>query len=152
MKEFLVVCFVEKNLPKEFLSGFWPLHVTIVRPFTTELSAIELTDIVQQVATQYSPLTLRAKSREMFGGRHRDIPVTELEKIPEIQQLHEDLLARFGSRIHFKPPQHDFRPHVTDQKSGQIAVGDEVHLNTLSLIEEEGNRRVIIETSSFNLQ
>lgn len=52
--------------------------------------------------------------------------------------------------IEFRTPQYKvYRPHATDQVIGEISVGEEVTINSVSLIELGSDERQVLCTINF---
>lgn len=146
MKEFLIVSFLKENLPTTFNKRDWPLHVTIVRPFFSEKSSEEVGAVVRDVCSEILSLTLVGKSKEMLGPDN-NISVTEVESTVELGSLRNNIIKKIEPFITFKPPLYStFRPHVTDQRTGSIAIGEKFTIRSLSLVEEHGTERAIVDT------
>lgn len=149
MSSYLVVSFLEKNPPSVFQKSHWPLHATIVRPFSSSKTAEEIIDALKILSKQTNQLRTVGKSREMFGPEN-DISVTELEKTPELQIFHEKTLEAIGP-INFTSFEYpDFRPHVSDHAAGTIAPGEEVIFHSLSLVEVFTEERKILYTGELD--
>ena len=130
-----------------FSSSDFPVHVTIVRPFLSGIDEKEIIKKMKITSSKNKPMKTSGKSKEMFGPQN-NVFVTELENTPEIQKLHNDSLDDLGDSINFELPQYNsnFRPHVTDQKTGKISVGEEIFINSISLLRFYENKCHIIDT------
>lgn len=149
MSKYVIVSFVEPEFPQTFSHADWPLHVTVLRPFSTNLSDDELVEKLQDVCARHSPITTEAKSKELFGPEN-DVSVTELVNTSELQTLHEEISRIFGSDIEFTaPPYPNYRPHVTDNNGKSIQVGDTVSLTTISLVALGQDDRTVLVTTSL---
>lgn len=143
MRNYVIVCFLSRNPPLEFPSKEWPLHVTILRPFTSTCSPEEFGRMLEPICAQTPALTLTAKAEELFGPDN-DVQVTELELTSELEMFQCQVLEACESRITFKLPAFpNFRPHLTVQQEGRVNVGDTVVLNSLSLVEQGQPYRVV---------
>src|SRR4029453_16979842 len=73
----------------EFTVADWPLHVTLVEPFPTDLSAdavAQLLDGVDGIAPSAHAIHVTAGEEAMFG-RRRDVPVTLVHDGGELAAL-----------------------------------------------------------------
>ncbi len=130
-------------LPGEFPAGDWPLHVTIVPPFETELSVEEVAALVPRVA----PIPVVGGGHERFGARGT-VPVTVLHESAPLTELHValvDALEAAGIALHDQRHLRDgYRAHVTDQRTGRLHPGEHALLTELSVVARapHGLRRV----------
>ncbi|MGN6425911.1 2'-5' RNA ligase family protein [uncultured Leifsonia sp.] len=117
-----------------FSGGDWPLHVTIVPPFETELDAPAVAALLPR-----SPAVRVVAGERAAFGRHRDIPVTLLHPSPALLALHRDAvraLEAAGARIHDRHHILDgYRPHATRQRRAALDPGDHDTLTELALVE-----------------
>jgi 2'-5' RNA ligase len=129
--------------PAEFPSGDWPLHVTLVPPFETELDAEGVAALIPRVP----PIPVTGAAHERFGA-HRTVPVTVLRHSPPLLALHTavvEALEREGVTVRDQRHIRDgYRPHVTDQRTGRLHPGERTLLTELSVVARapHGLRRV----------
>ena len=148
MSPYLIVSFLKRNHPSVFQKSDWPLHVTIVRPFSSSKAPEEIIKSLTTLCAKTSQLKTIGKSREMFGPEN-DIHVTELEKTPELQALHEKAIKAIEP-IEFTSFEYpNFRPHITDQGNGSFVVDQEVILTSLSLVKISGHEREVLHTATL---
>lgn len=151
MNNYVIVSFLQKGFPQKFLQPNWPLHVTVVRPFFSNKSGIEFIHALTTISSQIKPIYTLGKSREMFGP-NSDVSVTELENTPALQSLHDQVMSTSGAWMQFCTPQYKtYRPHVTDQVTGGISVGEEVTIDSVSLIELGSDERHVLGTVNFKV-
>lgn len=149
MARFVVVLpLVPLEAGDEFTVAEWPLHVTLVEPFSTELPAATVAGALARVAAGATMIHAAAGADAMFG-RRRDVPVTLVREGGELSALRERALAALGMvGVDLGRPRPDFRPHVTHKDHGRLRFGDRVALECLALIDmrpPEGShhRRVV---------
>ncbi len=121
----------------EFTVADWPLHVTLVEPFLTELNATEVATAVARVAETTAPVHARAGEEAMFG-RRRDVPVTLVRDGGELAVLRArtlDALRDVGIDLDRIRARNDFRPHVTRKQHGHLAPGSPVALDSLAIVD-----------------
>jgi 2'-5' RNA ligase len=121
----------------EFTVADWPLHVTLVEPFATELTAEAVAHVLGPVASGAHVVTAAAGDEAMFG-RRRDVPVTLVRDHGELEALRMRALEAIriaGVHIAVDPSRKEFRPHVTRKQHGRLRPGDRVVLDTLALID-----------------
>lgn len=134
----------------EFTVADWPLHVTLVEPFQTDLSADDLArrlGRVEGIGDGAAAIRAAAGEEAMFG-RRRDVPVTLVRDDGELAALRGRALEALGAAGVEPRARLDFRPHVTRKRHGQLRTGDRVVLDTVALIDmrpPEGahHRRVV---------
>ncbi len=149
MARFVVVLpLVPLTAGDEFTVADWPLHVTLVEPFSTELPAAEVAGALAPIVTGATAIRAAAGADAMFG-RRRDVPVTLVRDGGELATLREAALAALGTTgADLGRSRLEFRPHVTHKRHGRLRVGDRVELECLALIDmrpPEGahHRRVV---------
>jgi hypothetical protein len=151
MNQYVIVSFLQKEFPQKFLQPGWPLHITIVRPFFSNKSGEEFIQALITICSQIKPMHTLGKSREMFGP-NSNVPVTELENIPALQSLHDQIMSELRAWMEFRTPQYKtYRPHATDQATGGISVGEEVEIDSISLVELGSEERQVLSTINFQL-
>ncbi|MEA2701451.1 MAG: hypothetical protein QOE22_160 [Candidatus Parcubacteria bacterium] len=148
MRKFVITSLLEDS-PAVFRQSDWRPHVTIVRPFTTDLPIAQLAERIDHICAQFPKIPITGKSKE-FLGPQKEIPVTELESSPILQRLHEEVMQEFGPFV--IPESHvlSFRPHVTDLHSGMFGVGEEAIIGSVSIVEMVDDERRILHTSPLH--
>jgi hypothetical protein len=132
----------------EFTVADWPLHVTLVEPFATDLDAAVVAGILGGVLGGAGAVRATAGDEAMFG-RRRDVPVTLLVDGGRLAALRDLVLAALGrAGVDVARSLLEFRPHVTHKHHGRLRTGERVDLRTVALIDmrpPEGahHRRVI---------
>ncbi|HEY8108565.1 MAG TPA: 2'-5' RNA ligase family protein [Patescibacteria group bacterium] len=137
MNKYLVVHFLDSLSEGErFESSAWPLHLTLIPPFSTNAERSDLEQFLRTVS-QRRPIDLKVSGKSLFGVR-QDIPVMEVVLLPELRDLHEAVVnaleeqdVRHGSPAHIRE---GFRPHVTIQKSGTAEPGQTVRMDAITLV------------------
>lgn len=132
----------------EFTVAAWPLHVTLVEPFSTELDVDHVADAVRSATDGAHGVRATAGDEAMFG-RRRDVPVTLVRDGGELGVLRARAIDSLRSAgIDVGHVRSDFRPHVTRKHHGRLEPGDRVTLDTVAVIDmrpPEGShhRRVV---------
>jgi hypothetical protein len=141
----------EVSLGLEFRADAWPLHLTLVPPFTTRPPLQRVTDILDIACRGIPPASARAGRRALFG-RRRDVPVVTLDPEPGLHLLHVALLdALEPFMVQGGDPRHvrdGYRPHVTVQHGRGIEPGASVMVDRVALVdrrpdERAGLRRIV---------
>lgn len=124
----------------EFRADAWPLHVTLVPPFTTAAAASHVESVVERVCRDFSPVDARVLAEELFG-RHKDVPVVTLEPNSTLHDLHVRLLdALEPVVVGGTESQHvrsGFRPHVTERAGAVPSPGSLVRLSRVAVVERD---------------
>lgn len=130
-----------------FPAGDWPLHVTIVPPFATDLDAEAVAGLLPRVPR----IPLVASGHARFGSRRR-VDVTLFEPSEALLAAHGaavDALEAAGVRIPDQKHLRDgYRPHATVQRTGSLRPGDRVTVDAFTLVDRapaglRGARRII---------
>jgi len=121
----------------EFTVAQWPLHVTLVEPFPTSLTADEVADVLAGVdGIGHDARAIRAGAgEEAMFGRRRDVPVTLVVDGGELAALRTRTLEALRDAGIDVQPRLDFRPHVTRKHHGRLRSGDRILLETVALID-----------------
>ena len=121
-----------------FQAKDWPLHVTLLPPFTVDIEPDVLCAELAHVAELNRPVTTNIIGKDLFG-RHGTVPVKTMDKPDGLQQLHDGLakLATDLGATHVDPRHlgEGYRPHVSDKHHGQADVGQTVHIDNFSLVQ-----------------
>ncbi|MDQ0895329.1 2'-5' RNA ligase family protein [Agromyces ramosus] len=119
----------------EFTVADWPLHVTLVEPFQTDLPAAAVADVVGRVSGDAQPVRASGGEEAMFG-RRRDVPVTLVRERGALGLLRERALAALGEAgVDLGRVRPDFRPHVTRKHNRQLRPGEPIVLETVALVD-----------------
>ncbi|MCB9820833.1 2'-5' RNA ligase family protein [Candidatus Nomurabacteria bacterium] len=147
MSRYVIVSFLEKaTLGITFSKSEWLLHLTILRPFFSDNEDGYLIGILKDSLLEKQKVTSTGKVKEMFGP-NKDVAVTELEHNTRIQDLHDSIESAFKPFIRFESEQYPtYRPHVTNQGSRGIVVGEEVVINSVSLVKIDNDSRQVLAT------
>lgn len=116
----------------------WPLHVTVVPPFHTDSTPVDVAAAVTRAASTQTALTAVAGDDEMFGRRD-DVPVTVVAANEELSGLHRRLvdalrpLAALPDEPAFTG--RGFRAHVTMKQNRRVHEGDTLLLCQIALVD-----------------
>jgi hypothetical protein len=132
----------------------WPLHVTLSDVFAINHSETYIEDKLRRLLINMSCVDTRATDNVTLGSTD----VTLLDRNEDLVILHTnlvDLLLANGAL--FNTPEfikEGFLPHCTLQKSRKLNIGDEVQINSLSLIDmfPDKNWQLRKVTCTFKLQ
>jgi hypothetical protein len=136
------------NVGDGFSMSAWPLHVTIVSNFSSELVPAAVGALLTP-APQAMDVVVGGEA--MFGARE-NVRVALVEHSNTLHAAHRDLVDRVrSSGAEFDNPEYlddGYRPHVTATKRGRAQIGDRLHLTQLALVDMQpfgagGLRRVV---------
>lgn len=140
----------------EFSMRDWPLHVTLSPRFSVDLEQPGILDALQHVARNHGAIKTVVKNDEHFGQDAR-VHVAMAERTEKLIELHNqllDVLEVFGAD--FDEPMYSrdgYRPHVTVQRSGRVHKGDELVIDSMSLVDmfvgQDIKQRAIMKTFQF---
>ena len=134
-----------------FSVSAWPLHVTIVPTFESDLAATEVGERLAEAASGAQVIDAIVGGDDLFGSR-ANVPVALIEPSPDLTVLHRRMLARMlAVGAIFDSPDYigdGYRPHVSVTKRARPGAGDRIQLAQLALVDmqpvgEKGHRRVV---------
>ncbi|MDB5244374.1 MAG: 2-5 ligase family protein [Parcubacteria group bacterium] len=149
MRKFVIVSLLTKDCPTTFQKTDWPLHLTLARPFLSPDSNEELIQKVTLACANQTPLVTRGVSRALFDRYQRKIAATEVEHTPELLRLHTQIRDAIGPVQAVGESYDTFRPHVSDQAAEAIEVGQIITLDSVSLVEMDGNNRYVFHIADL---
>ena len=144
-----LVCVFVSEPPLEFKD--WPLHVTVVPWFRTDLTSAELADELQSRLSGYKGFQAVMGDEAAFG-HHKTVnlvaqptPLIEIEEQVRtaLKQHHAWLVDETTKRGR------EYRPHVTAQKTGRLYRGDCFVVNKLYIIEQKGGLKKIVDLTNL---
>jgi 2'-5' RNA ligase len=116
----------------------WPLHVTVVPPFSTHATIDDLARAIAETTAGVPTFRVSAGPDALFGRRH-DVPVTLVEDHPRLTDLHHALQAALhplavpsSDRAFLPGP---YRPHVTMKGERRASEGDLLTLSQVALVD-----------------
>ncbi|WP_448809280.1 2'-5' RNA ligase family protein [Agromyces bauzanensis] len=135
MARFVVVLPLVPLTPGDtFTVAQWPLHVTLVEPFETELDGDDLGAVLAPVAAGAQPIRADVGADAMFGPR-RDILVSLVHDRGDLAVLRSAATAALRERgIDLGHTRVDYRPHVTAKRHGRVHEGERLDLTTVALV------------------
>ncbi|MBF0673039.1 MAG: 2'-5' RNA ligase family protein [Salinibacterium sp.] len=111
----------------------WPLHITVVPPFTARVSLAEIVRLVHSVAHDEKPFTVTVGDEALFGRDH-DVPVNLIvheERLFGLQHKLTDALVEAGPGV----PRHPFSPHITMKDHARAYAGDSHLIDRLAVVD-----------------
>ncbi|MCU1551560.1 MAG: hypothetical protein JWR36_2120 [Glaciihabitans sp.] len=134
-----------------FTVSAWPLHVTIVPTFDSQLDAKDVGQQLAAAASGTRAIDIVVGGEAMFGT-NANVSVALVRTSPELTLLHSRLLSGMVSiGASFNSPEYvggGYRPHITATKRSGAAADDQLHLTQIALVDMEpfgdaGHRRVV---------
>ncbi|HET8670664.1 MAG TPA: 2'-5' RNA ligase family protein, partial [Candidatus Saccharimonadales bacterium] len=139
MQKYVIVKFLEPVADTtEFDAKHWPLHVTLASNFVVDRKAVHLFDKLAELASSENSVTTTASDNDYFG-LHKHVHVTTLTMTPELQTLHNRMIALLKSLgATFDEPQYQeegYRAHATVQADKRLHKGDAVTVDELTVVD-----------------
>jgi hypothetical protein len=152
MRNLIFVAFVEPVTDGlVFLRTDWPLHITLVRFDAGSPVGADPTERVAALADAPARTALGAGltvGEDAGFGRNGSVPVSLIQPQPDLQALHEQLVAAVGNvGGTILTPAHTlsgYRPHVSHHGAKRLNPGDAVVLDRIALVDmaPDGDRTV----------
>jgi 2'-5' RNA ligase len=147
-----LVCALVEPLPLGASFKDWPLHITIVPWFRTDVPSDSLASEMSAALKDIDPFEVVMDGTAKFGrGKTVNLaqlptPLTEVEtRVRQILKLHQAWLVDETTK-HQRP----FRPHVTAQKSVRLQEGDNWRCDRLYIIEQKGDHKEVRALAALN--
>ncbi|MCW4384376.1 2'-5' RNA ligase family protein [Salinibacterium sp. SYSU T00001] len=123
------------DVGERFAVDYWPLHVTVVAPFSTHSSMDEVEETVIHSVRDYCPLRVTVGGEAMFG-RRQNIPVNLIRPHEGLFALQSDLQnALQPLMVSPRHPSQEFRPHVTAKRNGRVHEDDRLTLSHVAVVD-----------------
>lgn len=158
-QKYVVVHFIDiANVPAEFPSSAWPLHVTLLANFTLGEPLEQLQKDLARYAQQIEPFTIPAEGEALFEPA-KSVAVSLIQPKAKIMAIHNQLAAiatQLGA-VYDEPAYmgEGFIPHATIQAESRLAEGQTAELSHFTLVDmfpgDDIYRRKIIETYQFGI-
>jgi 2'-5' RNA ligase superfamily len=152
MRNLILVAFVEPVTEGlVFPRTDWPLHITLVRFDAGTTDGADPAERLAALAEAPAMAALGANltvGNDAGFGRHGSVPVSLIQPQPDLQTLHEQLVAAVGSLGgKVLTPAHTlsgYRPHVSHHGDKRLQPGDAVVLDRIALVDmaPDGDRTV----------
>lgn len=146
----LVCAFVRPQPPaSEFAE--WPLHVTIVPWFRAEVPSERLAQQLEdRYRSSYSFLAYVGEEAVLGSGRLVNL-LDDNKRLQSMERGVRSLLKSYDAWIVDETTrrQRTFRPHVTAQKRDRLHVGDSFVCDSLSIVLQLGDRKIVDQEVRF---
>ena len=138
----------------EFHMDNWPLHITLADTFAIDRIATDIDKKLSELVSKSQTIIVSAIDDSTLGTTQ----VVLIEKTRKLQQLHNDIVSLLEANgATFNHPEFTkdgFLPHGTVQKNSRLQMGDEVAVDSISLIDmfpnNDWQHRKVLAT--FNLK
>jgi 2'-5' RNA ligase len=145
MHTYVVISSFDKHPKQNYTLRDLPLHLTLSNIFYSDLTTVEIMARLKPLTHKFKQFEVTAKSREMFGPQ-QDVPVTEIIKSEQLQDMHKGIAAVLGEDMKYQSPEFagaNYRPHVSDQPAGIVAINEKLTVNNLTFVEIMGDEIVV---------
>jgi 2'-5' RNA ligase len=129
----------------------WPLHVTIVPWFRTEVVSSELAREINEKLSDIEPFKAQANGAAKFG-RNKSVrlikqPTPFMEVEPRVRQVlkqHQAWLVDETTKKY-----RSYKPHVTEQKNARLNEGDSFWCDRIYIVEQKGAHKTAVAEVRF---
>lgn len=135
-QKYCLVHFIEPiDSGAQFHMSSWPLHITVADVFAIDRVKSNVDTALQNLCEQRESVAVTGTEESVLGTT----PVTLISTTPKLLELHSDivtLLEKCGAT--FNTPAYNkegFIPHSSIQGDAKMTIGEEITINSLSLID-----------------
>lgn len=153
-QKYTLVYFISHTeIGSQFHMSSWPLHTTLADVFAINRQDSDIDNKLSIFCQEVSKIETTALSDSLLGT----IAVTLLEKSSKLSILHNNLinLLEVNGAV-FNTPEFNrggFIPHCTIQKNDRVKIGQNLTINSLSLIDmfpdNDWQQRKVLATFNF---
>ncbi|WP_136706652.1 2'-5' RNA ligase family protein [Agromyces sp. H66] len=119
----------------EFTVAQWPLHLTLVEPFETDVEVETLNAALAPVAAGAQAIPVDIGEDAMFGPRKNILVSLVRDDGRALLALRAVSAAALRDRaVDLGHIREDYRPHITAKQHGRVRQGDRLTLDTLALV------------------
>lgn len=141
----------------EYSMEDWPPHITLADVFSVDGDSSNLIENLREKLSTVKPVQTKIICEDWFGD-HKSIHVRLLDKTTDFQRLHDeivDVLKNLGCKFNNPEFTEDgFKPHLTVQKDGKLEIGDNLTIDTITLIDmfpnDDFKKRKVLGTIKFD--
>ncbi len=139
--KFLPAFFVDEvKLNETFLSGTWPLHITLFPPVRAEYTG-EYGEQVRRFVNPVEPFDVVVGASAFFGP-DEDIYVRKIESSSSLQTVHQGLVKALAYLTHDPTYRLPYNPHITlDKHDARIERGDVIWVEGMSIVAQSADSR-----------
>ena len=138
--DLVIVCFIDNPPSSIFQSSQWPMHMTLIPPFSYDGSINELNELLSNFSKEFIQFSVTASERALFGP-NKDIPVTIIKQNEVLQGCYIKLLnliEKLG--IKYKYPSisgQNYHFHITDKRGIKVPTNSDILLTGFSLVDRQ---------------
>jgi uncharacterized protein (DUF952 family)/2'-5' RNA ligase len=140
--QYVVVGFLDEPPTEEFKSSEWPLHMTLLPPFTYNGLLDELCDELNTIAMTTRQFSVKTNGVAMFGP-NKDIPVSLVKQNESLSVLHSKLTSLVTKlSLKYKHPflsKNGYRFHITTQRGKKAPTDKNIEVVGFSLVDRKAN-------------
>lgn len=143
-----LVCALVEDKPINAKFEDWPLHVTILPWFRSKQTSPNLISGLEKELSDIKPFESVVGASDKFG--YRKDKLVNLIELPSIFLNVEKVVRQFIKKEaswlvdESTRKRHEYRPHVTIQKTTHLSEGDKFNTNNLYLVEQKGRYKEIV--------
>ncbi len=154
-QKYCLVHFIQPiQVGTQFHMSEWPLHTTLADVFAINRHDSNIDKLFNSKSSQYLSVRSTAIEDSTLGTTQ----VVLLDKTQELLSLHNDVVALLEENgAVFNTPEFNkegFIPHSTIQQTQRLNVGEEVIINTLSLVDmfpgDDWQQRKVLATFNWS--
>ncbi|WP_448003753.1 2'-5' RNA ligase family protein [Agromyces bauzanensis] len=136
MARFVLVLPLEPLVVNDtFTVAQWPLHLTLVEPFETDVEVDALNAALTSVAAGAKPIPADVVEDAMFGPRKNILVSLVRDDGDALPALRAVAMAALRERaVDLGHSRTDYRPHITAKQHGRVREGDRLVLDSLALV------------------
>jgi 2'-5' RNA ligase len=141
----LFCAFVEPMHVRDMFTQ-WPLHITIIPWFRTDISTDDFARTLSQRLSPLQPFQVIVNG-ETRMGHNKTVNLLKMPSpIENIAHQARKLLHEKDSWIvdETTKKHRDFRPHITAQKDTRVHEGDRLICDSLYIIEQKGDHKEVV--------
>ncbi|HSX47793.1 MAG TPA: 2'-5' RNA ligase family protein [Patescibacteria group bacterium] len=143
----LICLFIEDYLVGDTFTN-WPLHITIVPWFRSEISDEIITKGLLKVTNNSSVLSLKVGEEKLFGSK-KNKPVNIIESSQDLINIESrvrKIIKLNSSWIvdETTKQKRTFTPHITVQNSERLHEGDNIDLNKIFIVKQLGDYKEVV--------
>lgn len=142
----LLCIFIQNQLENDFQQ--WPLHITIVPWFRTDISTKLLIQRLNDNLSDLTSFEITIAGETSFGYKGRkQVNLIEMPSpLEQIERIMRDILHEANSWLVDETTKlkRQFLPHVTMQGSHRVHEGDRYLVETLYIVEQKGDYKAVV--------
>lgn len=124
----------------------WPLHVTIMPWFRTEISSDQLADELCDCLCEFKPFQVVMSDETKFGHDKIVNLVAQPTLLMEVEEQTRAVIKRHTAWLvdETTKRRREYSPHVTAQKEERLYRGDTFICNAIYIVEQKGSHKISV--------